>query len=400
MAYRSRALVVVALTIFVDAFIYGIIVPVLPLYTKTLGLSSFQLGLIFAAYSAALLLLSVPFGVISDRFGRKNIMIFGMAALAVTTVAFALARTFPALLLIRLLQGVSASVTWVVGPALLADLYCPAERGGKMGLAMMGNNFGFLFGPVAGGFLYDWGGYQAPFAVSAFLTILVLAAVVFFIKEPARRQLSQQQISLKELLQNRILLVGCGMMLLASVGFGFIDPLLPGYFADKFAASPTTIGWLFSAISFTSLLAQPLFGRLSDRLGRVPVIAVGILTTAVVLPLLTLAPSVKGSMLVMAMLGVTYGLMMAPISPLLADAITQENNQTSFGAVFGLNNTAFSLGYTAGPLLGGAFVDRWLLKYLFLTYGVVLVCYLPIMIGGARGLAHPGDIKIEAKRSS
>ncbi|NLC38985.1 MAG: MFS transporter, partial [Clostridia bacterium] len=166
MAYRSRALVVVALTIFVDAFIYGIIVPVLPLYTKTLGLSSFQLGLIFAAYSAALLLLSVPFGIISDRFGRKNIMIFGMAALAVTTVAFALARTFPALLLIRLLQGVSASVTWVVGPALLADLYCPAERGGKMGLAMMGNNFGFLFGPVAGGFLYDWGGYQAPFAVS------------------------------------------------------------------------------------------------------------------------------------------------------------------------------------------------------------------------------------------
>ena len=71
-----------------------------------------------------------------------------------------------------------------------------------------------------------------------------------------------------------------------------------------------------------------------------------------------------------------------------------QESQTSFGAVFGLQYCLF-LGYTAGPLLGGAFVTL-ASQYLFLTYGVVLVCYLPIMIGG-RGLAHPGDIKIEAK---
>lgn len=400
MAYSSRALIVVALTIFVDTFICGIIVPVLPLYTKTLGLSSFQLGMIFSAYSAALLLLSIPLGVISDRLGRKNIMIFGMVALTVTTIAFTQARTFPALFLIRLLQGVAASATWVVGPALIADLYRPAERGGKMGLAMMGNNFGFLFGPVVGGFLYDWGGYGAPFGVSAFLTVSVLIAVIVLIKEPSRGKVSQERISLKVLLNNRILLVGCGMMLVASMGFGFIDPLLPGYFSDKFSASPTIIGWLFGAISVTSLVAQPLFGRLSDQAGRVPLIVVGIFATAIVLPLLTLAPTIKGSMLVMAMLGMTYGLIMTPISPLLADAITQQNDQASYGTVFGLNNTAFSLGYTAGPLLGGAFVDQWGLRNLFLVFSVILVCYLPVLLAGTRGLARPGEIKIDAKSSS
>ena len=187
-------------------------------------------------------------------------------------------------------------------------------------------------------------------------------------------------------------MVGCGMMLIASMGFGFIDPLLPGYFTDKLLATPVVIGWLFAAISFTSLLAQPLFGRLSDKAGRVPLIATGILTTALALPLLTLTSTIKSSMLAMALLGATYGLIMTPIAPLLADIISRQNRHAGYGAVYGLNNTAFSLGYTVGPLLGGAFVDRWDLRLLFLSYSVLLLCYLPILLQKTKSLPHPREV--------
>lgn len=128
MAYRNRALLVVALTIFVDAFIFGIIVPVLPIYSEGLGFSSFQLGVIFSVYSVALLLLSIPIGIISDRYGKKRVMVAGMSGLAIATICFAFSTTFITLLTTRLLQGVAAAVTWVVGRA--GGGYVPAPGAG------------------------------------------------------------------------------------------------------------------------------------------------------------------------------------------------------------------------------------------------------------------------------
>lgn len=397
MSYRSKALLVVALTIFVDSFIGGVVVPVLPLYAETLGLSSFQLGAIFAAYSAVFLFLSIPMGMISDRFGRRKIMILGMVGLAVTTIAFAFAKSFVMLVGIRLLQGVAASATWMVGPALIADLYPPQERGGKMGLAMAGNSFGFLFGPVAGGFLYDWGGYAAPFLLSALITVLVLVATIIVIKEPQTRTVTNEKVtgesSLSILLGNRVLLVGCGVMLLASMGLGFIDPLLPGYFNQKFGASSTTIGWLFGAMAVASLIAQPLFGRLSDLVGRVLPIAVGIVAMATAFALFSEAGTVALSMLAMAILGLTHGLTTAPVPAMLADAMMRKNGDAGYGTAIGFNNTAFSIGYTVGPLIGGAFVDLWSLKSLFVLYAVVMFCYLPVLLVGARELLRPSALK-------
>lgn len=393
MAYRSKALLVVALTIFVDAFMYGIIVPVLPVYTENLGLSSLQLGVIFSVYSAALLFLSIPIGIISDRHGKKRVMIAGMVGLAITTIGFAFSTSFITLVITRLLQGVAAAATWVVGPALVADMYPPQERGGKMGLALAGNNFGFLIGPVVGGFLYDWGGYTAPFFTAAIMVILVLLAVVIIIKEPVQTFHEQQKTNLTELLNNHILLVGSGMVLVGAVGFGFIDPLLPVYFNEKFSATPTIIGVMFGAISATSIIAQPLFGRLSDKLGRVSLIVTGMVATACVLPLLTFASTIKTSMLVMACMGITFGLMSAPSPPLLADAMNQRKGSASYGAAFGLYNTAFSLGYIIGPLAGGAFVDWVGLRNLFLVYSVILLGYLPVFVLGTKKLRHPSIIK-------
>ncbi|MEG3071518.1 MAG: MFS transporter [Candidatus Syntrophopropionicum ammoniitolerans] len=190
------------------------------------------------------------------------------------------------------------------------------------------------------------------------------------------------------LLRNQTLLVSGGVILVASIGFGFIDPLLPGYFHGKFAATPLIIGIMFVAISATSIIAQPLFGALSDKLGRVPIIISGMLFTAGVLPLLTFAPTIKTTMLVMGGIGITFGLMTAPALRYWPMPSVSKR-PTSYGAAFGLYNTAFSLGYIIYPLAGGAFVDVLGLKNLFGIYGIVLLCYLPVFLLCTRKFRHP-----------
>ncbi len=378
MDFRSKALIIVALTVFIDSFIYGIIVPVLPVYIRNLGASALELGIIFAVYSLALLIASIPIGLLADRFGRKKIMALGMVVLTLSTVGFAYANTFLSLTALRFLQGAAAAATWTAGPAFVADLYPPEVRGEKMGLAMAGMNFGFMVGPAVGGFIYDWGGYSMPFLLASILAAIVSVLVMAVLKEPAVKETMRSQLTWQDVAHSRVILTTFILVLLASMGFGFLDPLLPGYFHDKFGASSTVIGLLFGAISVTSIVAQPLFGMLSDKYGRVPIIQFGIVITALVTPLLTAVPTIVSTALVMGGLGLAFGLMFAPSGPLLADAVMKGHQYASYGAAFGIYNTAYSLGYLIGPLFGGAWVDIWNLESLLICYSLGLLLFFPV----------------------
>src|SRR5262249_58187276 len=104
----------------------------------------------------------------------------GLVALAGATVLFAFASTLPWLFAARLVQGAADAVTWVVGFALLADLYPAAERGRVTGIVMAGTSFAFMIGPSIGGWLYEIGGMRLPFLSVAILTVIVAAGLIWF----------------------------------------------------------------------------------------------------------------------------------------------------------------------------------------------------------------------------
>ena len=104
-------------------------------------------------------------------------MLAALALLAVSTTMFAYARTLPELFAARMLQGGADAVTWVVGFALITDLYAPSERGWAMGLVMSGASLGVILGPTLGGWLYEVGGITLPFLVVAALATVELEAV-------------------------------------------------------------------------------------------------------------------------------------------------------------------------------------------------------------------------------
>src|SRR5665647_429074 len=122
--------------VFLDSVGYGLVVPVLPLYAKQLGASDFAVGFLFATYAIALCLAAIPFGILSDRFGRKPFVLFGMFAMAGAFVFYALAKSYPVLVVARVLDGLTAAATWSAALALLGDRFEEKEMGSKMGWAI------------------------------------------------------------------------------------------------------------------------------------------------------------------------------------------------------------------------------------------------------------------------
>src|SRR5439155_18150463 len=113
-------------------------------------------------------------GAVSDRIGRKGPIVGGLVALSAASLLFAFADSLPWLFAARLVQGAADAVTWVVGFALIADLYDSSERGRITGIVMMGTSFAFMFGPTLGGWFYEIGGIRLPFIAVAVMAIVDL----------------------------------------------------------------------------------------------------------------------------------------------------------------------------------------------------------------------------------
>ena len=139
---RGVAVALVTLAVFTDILAYSIAVPVLPHLSRQFGASPTLIGLLFASFGVTLLAVSVPMGTFSDRIGRRLPLIGGLLALSASSVLFAFAPGMTWLFAARLAQGAADAVTWVVGFALIADLYAAEERGRVMGFVMSGSTFG------------------------------------------------------------------------------------------------------------------------------------------------------------------------------------------------------------------------------------------------------------------
>eukprot|EP00842_Homolaphlyctis_polyrhiza_P000056 jgi/Hompol1/1050/HPOL_001806-RA len=138
---------VVALALFTDMVVYGVVIPTLPkMITERLGLDAKYLGLLLSVYAGGLILVTPIIGVISDKFqNRKVPMVLGLFCLIVTTLMFAYGSTFEQLLLARMGQGISGGVSWTLGFCMLADVFPQDKLGAIMGSALMANTVGFLW---------------------------------------------------------------------------------------------------------------------------------------------------------------------------------------------------------------------------------------------------------------
>ena len=354
---KSRAVAVafVTLATFTDLIAYSIAVPVLPDLSRRLGASPTMIGFLFASFGVTLLTVSIPMGAVSDRIGRRVPMFVGLVALAASTVLFAFAESLPWLFAARLVQGAADAVTWVVGFALIADLYGSAERGRVMGIVMAGTNFAFMFGPALGGWLYEAGGMRLPFLAVAALA--AFSALTFLWLDLPAQHAERDVAPIATVLRVPAVAACAAAVVAASATLSMLEPVLPLFLSSTFGVGPARIGLLFGIGAVASMLLHPMCGRLADRWGGRRLTMIGLALTACVIPILSRAWSYWSAAGFYVLLTSTVAIVITPSLAYMAEA-TSAAGVGSFGVGYGLYNMAWGVGLLGGPAVGGFLFER------------------------------------------
>jgi len=389
---RSRGLVLACITAatFTDLVAYSIAVPVLPDYAARFQASPTVIGFLFASFGVTLLAFSIPMGAISDRIGRKGPMMGALALLTGSTLLFAYSDSLWLLFTARMLQGAADAVAWVVGFALIADLYGPHERGRAMGLVMAGSSFGVILGPFLGGWLYERGGIRLPFLFVAALALLEL--IVFAGVAPRSRGMGSS-VSLRKVMGQRSIVICAIAVIAGSATFGMLEPVVPLWLQTEFRLRPGAIGTVFGAAALASTLMHPVYGQLSDRWGGWRLMMTGLTLSALILPILSLATGSRTAAITMVPLWAVLGLIVTPSLAFMAQA-TAAAGLEAYGVVYGVYNVAWAVGLMSGPALGGFLFERIGFDALVIGWGMML-----LTLGAILTRLAPGQSTVDSRQS-
>jgi MFS family permease len=342
-----RLLVLVATLVCVDTMLYVALTPLLPHFSRELGLSKSRAGVLVAAYAAGALVGGIPGGFAAARLGSRRAVLTGLTLMGIASLGFAFANEFWSLSLARLVQGLGSAFTWAGSFAWLLARAPRQRRGELLGSAMGAAVFGAVFGPVIGAAAALLG--RAPVFASLAGLAVVLGAWALRIESAPAEQPSAA--ALVRALRSRIFVAGLGLMTLPALLFGVMSVLAPLHLAEAgWGAAAIGAVWLVDA-GFEAAEA-PLIGRLTDRRGRLLPVRVSLAASCV----LSLGLAAGGRPLVyvpLLVLGsLAYSVLFTPAFALLADGA--ESAGLAQGMGFGLMNAAWATGAVVGPAAGGA----------------------------------------------
>ena len=352
---------------------YGLIVPLVPFYTTKLGVGPGKLGSIFAVYSLALLLVSLQAGAACDRIGRRPVLIAGLLLLMVSTLLFAWSGSIWWLMVSRFFQGASGAAVWTAGLAAAAAIIPPQERGKKLGIMMALTGLGTIAGPIYSGFLFAKWGYQAPF-LGIILLILPITLSLFFLPLPTeeKEDCSLPRSSFIHILTDSKVTLVVLLVSVVSFGLGMLEPILPLHLARKFNMDSRDIGLFFGCFSLAFSVIQPVWGYVSDRIGYRPLILTGLVSAAIMIPVLPLVNGLLLLYILGCLFSISINAIITPSLPLLAQ-YSEQKGRGNYGRNFGLVNAAYSVGLLLGPVGGGIIVQNFSFLHAAVMYSLILL---------------------------
>jgi DHA1 family multidrug resistance protein-like MFS transporter len=286
---KRRNLYILTFTLFVVMLGYGIVIPILPFYIEEMNAGGTELGLLMASYAVMRLICGPVWGSLSDRLGRKPILLIGISGYVVTMFWFGLATQLWMLFAARILSGILSSATAPTTLAYIGDSTPEKERGGGMGLLGAASGIGTIFGPVLGGFLAD-ASLATPFFVAAALALLSLILTAIFLPESLPAAARQKKGVEGKLIDLKIwwaaLFSPIGSLLLltfiSTSGLMIFANVFGLYALQEFSFGPNDVGLMMMVLGLVSALSQGvLAGPATKRWGDSMVIKVTLLGTAV-----------------------------------------------------------------------------------------------------------------------
>ncbi len=357
--------------------------PLLPLYARDLGANGLQVGLLVSIYSLVQLVMAPIWGRISDRIGRRPVLLLGLLGSGVAYLVFAGADSLTLLFLSRVVGGIGGS-TIPVAQAYIADVTPPERRAGNMGLIGAAFGLGFVIGPMLGGILagVSPGSPAAPGYAAAVLCATNAVAAVVFLRESRQVGTTNRTTrfnlagSLAIAASSRQILVTLAVYLAITMAFSTLQPTLSLLASERFSMGEREAGYLFALLGVVSAIVQGgLVRRVAPKIGERYLLRASALPFAVGLTLMGLSETIPAMVAGIVLVGVGYGGTIPSVLGLLSRAVAPERQ----GATLGLGQSVGSLARVLGPAMAGALFDvRLALPYLA---GSVLIALGALLTG-------------------
>lgn len=357
MAKNRSPLLIIFITVFIDLIGFGIVIPVLPLYAQKFGASETVIGLLLAIYSVMQFVFAPILGKLSDRVGRRPVLLVSLIGTSIGFLTMGLAGTLWLLFVARIIDGITGG-NISTAQAYIADVTPPEERSKRMGLIGAAFGLGFIFGPFLGGVLSKVS-LAAPFYFAAGLAAANALALYFFLPESLsaeNRNLASGRVSIQQVFKESgswQLGAVFATYFFATIAFAMLTATYALFTSERFHLDEAHNGYIFASQGVIGVIIQGgLLGRLIKMVGEKSLTIIGTALMAASMFAIPMSDSIKTLLITSA--GIAVG--NSFVTPVLNGLASKYVNAAWQGRVLGALQSAASLARIIGPGLGG-----WLL---------------------------------------
>jgi len=376
----SRSFVLIC-TVGIFCFIsYNMVrMPALSLFAESLGASPERIGLIVSVSTLTGVLLKLPSGALSDIYGRRVLLRIGVVAFGLPPFLYPFMTDLDVLTALRFLHGLATAIFAPSALATVAELY-RERRGAALGTYTACTQSGSLLGPFLGGYLIHAAGFSTAFVTAGIFGCIGM--VLFYslhldVAVPQRKEqgtavvLSEMWKGFAAVAKNNKVLITSMTDAAKMIANGALMAFLPLYGVSA-GLNPGEVGLLFSVQAGTSFFSKPIMGRISDRVGRQPLILLGLFICAgtfVCIPYVAMFPF-------LLMLSAGFGFGEAVVSSSSSALVADSSEFKRLGAGMGMQGTIMDIGHASGPLLAGLLIAR-------MSYGGAFMVIAGIQLAAA-----------------
>ena len=333
--------------------------PALSLFAESLGASPERIGLIVSVSTLTGVLLKLPSGALSDIYGRRLLLKIGVVAFGLPPFLYPFVTDLGALTALRFVHGLATAIFAPSALATVAELY-RERRGAALGTYTACTQSGSLLGPFLGGYLIYEAGFSTAFLTSGVfgcIGMLLFYSLHLDLAVPQRKEqgaavvLSEMWKGFAAVAKNRKVLITSVTDAAKMIANGALMAFLPLYGVAA-GLNPGEVGLLFTVQAGTSFFSKPIMGRVSDRVGRQPLIMLGLCICAgtfVCIPYVTLFP-------ILLLLSAGFGFGEAVVSSSSSALVADSSEFKRLGAGMGMQGTIMDIGHASGPLLAGLLI--------------------------------------------
>ena len=371
---KKSPLVIIFLTVFIDLLGFGLVIPITPFYAEKYGATGLAVGLLMSSYSFMQLIFSPIWGRISDRVGRRPIILMSLLGSTLSYLIFGLADSLAVLFISRFFAGIfGANIS--TSQAYIADSTTVENRAKGMGMIGAAFGLGFVLGPLFGGYFSQFG-YRLPAYIASAICGLNFISAIFNLPESfkpgdssaAERRLSLQGI--KKTFSFHLLGILVVLMFLITFAFSNLEATFALFAERKYQFGSVETGYIFGFLGILMAIMQGgLIGILAKKFGEKKLLVAGTFLMIIGMGFIPYAPHfyVLIGILVLLALGVGMN------NPSLTSLISQYSDPHQVGAVMGVSQAMGSLARILGPLFGGYVYDHYGIEYPYIGAGLFMV---------------------------